>query len=588
MDQPSSSSVPAPTPDRQQAVANTAAATVTIDVDASKPAEKKKLRRGRAALAAVGRSVTKGPRMLGRRIKHFLQDELYVDVSFQKMPATEDTRELATMEMLAVYHRWLRGVQALMAILVFVLSLISIPGTETLVNATIFIISQACTMVISKTYQVKAQFSGVTNVLFEGRNIFTSPYLFGMIVEIIIWNIQTPPIVVFWPTFFRLLNYTIVIRLYSVLLYLSNAAYVYRTFCRAISAMADLPLSTSFLVRTALVYHKYRVGFVVGISSWLSIGFLYAKSELVSVSDGLWFSFQTLTTLGYGDVTPVTIGGRVVVIMAGICSFFMVAHVVVCVQSTLLATDAEYNMQVLAHCHDLTHTLRSRSAWVIQIAWRMHKARRDAGPKPTKRQQVKIILICGALTHIIAALRRTRQGLNATQRDFRETTVNPLTGLSSYQYTTYVYEAHRAARQLQRVKDIDRVHLALRDRSMPASSLSRDDIATILMPDGHGVLDSKDDAINRDVISRVQWLTSGGSGRGSARASFDGSGMWLRRESAQGSSGGDGPTAADVAAWKARMNALEEKCGRLSGLLEAMLAVADTHPPSMATSEPAE
>jgi hypothetical protein len=514
-------------------------------------------KRPRGALNKMARTITKGPRLLGRRIKHFLKDDLYLDVHFQKAPPKVVTKELAVLEVLSVYHRWLRGVQALLSIAVFILSLLSVTHSAVVVNCTIFVVSQAACLVICKTYHVKAQFSGVTNVLFEGRNIFTSPYFPNMVAELILWNIQTPPWMWWGQSFFNLLDYFIFLRMYSIVIYLNNAAYVYRTFCRAMSAISDLPLSTSFMIRTGLLYNKVRIGTIVVLCTWLSIGFMYARAESVSFGDAMWFSFQSLATLGYGDITPSNLSGRAVTLIAWLASYFLMAYLIIIMYSLLRASEQSQNMQTLMECHDLSHSLRNRSARVIQIAWKLHRVRK-ASPDPAPwKEKARTLILSWMLTHMIAALRRTRQRLSDAQRSLQEATVHPLTGLSAFQYSAFLHTTHKSARHLQRVKDVDRVYMALRERDVPASSLSRRDIESILILPG--------DSLEADTTTTPFGILGGGVGVGAGAESA--------------------AVVAEVAQWKDRVSQLEQKCARLSEVLDRMSAIAETHPPSMAVSQ---
>lgn len=529
-------------------------ATTTRKAAAASAAGGSKNSPRRGSLFSVKRSITKGPRLLGRRMKHFFRDELHVDVSYKKAPPRHVAKELATMEVLSAYHRWLRGVLALLSIVVFLLSLMSVPGSAVMVNWAIIVLSFGAGLTITKIYDIKAQYSSLTNVLFEGRNVFTSPYLPLMILETLVWSIQTPPYVLFWKDFFGLLNYFIFIRLYAVVLYFNNAIYVYRTFCRAMSAITDLPLSTSFLVRTSLVFHKVRVGTTLVVLMWLTIGCMYARAEWVSLGNGLWFSFQTLATLGYGDHTPITVAGRAVAFIAWIGSFFMIAYIIVVTQAALLNTNDDNNRQVLSICHDLSHKLRDRSATVIEVAWHLHRARR--GDTGTWKAKAKVYYLSLKLTFVIEALRRTRHQLRTTQMLFREPNVHPLTGITADQYNEYLHVTHRSARHLQRSKDIDRMARALKGIDAPASSLTREDIVTIL--------DTAGTSTSGSVVDAEDSFTFGAAGAG-------------------GAPGVD--SAEIIEGWKRRVDGLEEKCASLTALINTLAASSTTMPPSMAQSQ---
>ncbi len=65
---------------------------------------------------------------------------------------------------------------------------------------------------------------------------------------------------------------------------------------------------------------------VAGIAFWLmekSDG--NNKSALEGINRGIWWAATTMTTVGYGDVTPKTFGGRVVAIIWMFISMFLVA-----------------------------------------------------------------------------------------------------------------------------------------------------------------------------------------------------------------------------------------------------------------------
>lgn len=67
--------------------------------------------------------------------------------------------------------------------------------------------------------------------------------------------------------------------------------------------------SESFPVAMSLIF---GVVFVFGASAYM---LEHAENPAFSdISDGLWWAFVTLTTVGYGDVYPVTSGGRIIAV----------------------------------------------------------------------------------------------------------------------------------------------------------------------------------------------------------------------------------------------------------------------------------
>ncbi|KEG08733.1 putative ion transport protein [Trypanosoma grayi] len=506
------------------------------------------------ALRRKTRAVTMAPRLLGTRVKHLLRDEFYIDVGLRNAPSVV-TKEIVSLELLAAYHCWLRGVQALLAVIVFVLSLMR---SDTIVDWTILGISEAAVLIILKVYAIKAEYTSLTNVMYERRrNIFTSPFLGRMLLEVVVWNIQTPPVILFWRPFFELLNYFMFIRLYAVVVYIHNAAYVRRSFCRAMAAVVALPLNIGFTVRTALVYRSAKTACLTTLLSWLAISCMYTKAEGVPLRDGCWYAFQTISTIGYGDITPVTTAGRLVTVLAWVVSFILIAYLVV-VSSAALADDAnEHNMYMLMRCHKLSNMVRHESARVIQTAWRFRRANRRSPVAPaTMKQRAKALFYSWSLTGSITKLRRVRQDwVDATQR-FRASSINPATGLSEYQHYEQLRHAQRAARQAQRQIDVDIfVEKLVRGRDREPT---REEVERAIF-DANPDIDSFKFA--SDVVAGVSPLF------GPAAVSVP-----------------PPPADVDTEGLLKRVEDLENVCSRLSAMIESLSATAVTNPPSLAQS----
>ena len=70
---------------------------------------------------------------------------------------------------------------------------------------------------------------------------------------------------------------------------------------------------------------------IVAVFAGSVVVWLFDKRDFSSYGDALWFALQTVTTVGYGDVTPTSVVGRVVgaVVMVVAISFITIVTAVV-------------------------------------------------------------------------------------------------------------------------------------------------------------------------------------------------------------------------------------------------------------------
>lgn len=65
-------------------------------------------------------------------------------------------------------------------------------------------------------------------------------------------------------------------------------------------------------------------------------------ATIISFSDGLWWTIQTLTTVGYGDVTPVTEVGRVLGMGMQILGTVMFGSLLAIISSSMSRNQEEF------------------------------------------------------------------------------------------------------------------------------------------------------------------------------------------------------------------------------------------------------
>lgn len=91
----------------------------------------------------------------------------------------------------------------------------------------------------------------------------------------------------------------------------------------------------------------WRIALVVrGVLGMLIVlivanGFVIARLEDIKVADSLYFSFVTAFTIGYGDLVPVTAGGRVFSLLTGLLGLVFTGLIIAIATRALARTVEE-------------------------------------------------------------------------------------------------------------------------------------------------------------------------------------------------------------------------------------------------------
>lgn len=332
-----------------------------------------------------------------------------------KKPPLQISKSLAHLEGMARYQRWLRGVLSVLAIASFAISLVAMQdGTvEQLSDASVTLLTLAGEVSIFQVYKIKAQYAGVTDPIYrDSPSVLHSPHLPSMIVEMFVWLLHSPPFLSYLWEDAETLDFFVWMRLYTVLLYLNHVAFGHRTFCRAISAVADIPLSTSFFLRTAFIFDTFRTSIAILFAGWMSLALLFSKCENVDVWESMYFCFVTAATIGYGDISPKTTQGRVVAFFAWVFGLTVVAWVVGLVHEALSLSTAEQNLFLLFQANEMCNVIPVEAATTIQRAFRLYRARRH------HRSMIVQTWMGYRLTAQVNALRGYRRRLRSTEASF--------------------------------------------------------------------------------------------------------------------------------------------------------------------------
>ena len=112
------------------------------------------------------------------------------------------------------------------------------------------------------------------------------------------------------------------------------------------------------------------------------------EAEFGTYGQALWFTLQTATTVGYGDVTPTRIGGRIVAAGVMLVSLGMLTVLTANITSYFIRDATRAGIE--NNQHELTSALARLEASVLVLSERVdevrHEIRRPGGaaaPTPT-------------------------------------------------------------------------------------------------------------------------------------------------------------------------------------------------------------
>ncbi|MGI5838772.1 MAG: potassium channel family protein [bacterium] len=132
----------------------------------------------------------------------------------------------------------------------------------------------------------------------------------------------------------------------------------------------------------------YAVGFTFLIILGGAIGIMALEPGVGSFAEGIWWSLVTTTTVGYGDILPVTAGGRIlagIMMLVGIGFIGMVTGSIATYfvgrgmereKRTIAEEQMEYVIGKLAHLHELDRDEVDILQTIINKVW---EAKRAAG-----------------------------------------------------------------------------------------------------------------------------------------------------------------------------------------------------------------
>lgn len=289
---------------------------------------------------------------------------------------------IVSLESHVQWHRWLRGVMCYLVLITYLLSMYRLESYAGNIVFHVFmlLLSLAGELCIYFIYHIKARFSGITNASDSKRrtvNVLHSPHHSRMILEMLLWLIQAPPGLRqgTWSTF---LDSLLLLRCYVFVLFFTQHT-SRQEFKRIIASLAGCRYDSSFLLRNSyLSANTTPATCAAFIVMWIGLGFLYSKAEgSVSFDRALYVCLTTASFVGYGDIVPATVTGRISLFLSWVVGAAFLGWCVAILYRTTRLTWAERNLYMLFRTNKLCAQVPGEAARTVQRAWKLYKAKRD-------------------------------------------------------------------------------------------------------------------------------------------------------------------------------------------------------------------
>lgn len=118
-------------------------------------------------------------------------------------------------------------------------------------------------------------------------------------------------------------------------------------------------------VATRVIFRKRGLGYIVVLTALITMGIggVFAILEDAPVGDSLWWAVVTMTTVGYGDMFPVTAAGRLAAALLMLIGIGFVAMVTATIAASFVESDTSTESEALqridSRLDDLEQLVRS-------------------------------------------------------------------------------------------------------------------------------------------------------------------------------------------------------------------------------------
>ncbi|XP_071803842.1 small conductance calcium-activated potassium channel protein 2-like isoform X2 [Asterias amurensis] len=259
-------------------------------------------------------------------------------------------------------------------------------GLKTCVTLVSFV---TCGLLYAYFHQ-HCRFLIVKHCLPKGASVFTSPGLMNFFMEFALCIFHLPPVADhFLPNELQLLVF---LRLYLVARYTREHNHMaFSKSTRFLASVLQTELGSGFLVKTFFIKWPFAMIAIFYCLNLFGVGYLvfaidraFSPLQHNSLLDSIWMQVVTMTTLGFGDVTPESVLARAFVGMSSVLGIFLMALLISVIHESLQMSQQEKRILAYVERQDLVDRVKHQAACCIQATWRLYLFKRsgyDSSPR---------------------------------------------------------------------------------------------------------------------------------------------------------------------------------------------------------------
>ncbi|XP_028400245.1 intermediate conductance calcium-activated potassium channel protein 4-like [Dendronephthya gigantea] len=267
------------------------------------------------------------------------------------------------------------------------------------------------------TYVSICKFNIARNLLPDSATVFNSNLLVYYLLESCMCLFHVPPLADRYLGMPYKLQLLVLMRMYVIARYMKeHNQFTRNKTCLFLASVTRTELSNMFLFKTFLKRMPFRVIVTTYLLNiFLGAYILYVVEEKDSYLDSTWMVIVTMTTLGYGDVVPVTLIGRLIAGLMSVLGIFLMALLISVIHETLQLSQSE--KRILAHLENADHNneKKTAAAKLIQSYWRFYSYINNNRERLAEKRLRQVVRLKKLKNHLYTNLHnwRERKKINA-------------------------------------------------------------------------------------------------------------------------------------------------------------------------------